>query len=58
MRYVSTRGGVADLSFCDAVMMGLASDGGLLVPESIPDISDSLPELAGLDYTEQLRHLR
>jgi len=52
MRYVSTRGGVADLSFCDAVMMGLASDGGLLVPESIPDISDSLPELAGLDYTE------
>ena len=52
MRYLSTRGGVGDLSFCDAVMMGLASDGGLLVPAEIPDLSSELDQLAGLSYTE------
>ena len=36
MRYKSTRGGVSGLSFEDAVMMGLSSDGGLLIPEKIP----------------------
>lgn len=52
MRYVSTRGGVSDLSFCEAVMMGLASDGGLLVPADIPDIRDQLPEFQTLEYNE------
>ncbi len=33
MKYVSTRGGVEPIGFQDAVMMGLADDGGLLVPE-------------------------
>ena len=31
MRYVSTRGGVAPIGFAEAVMMGLGTDGGLLV---------------------------
>jgi threonine synthase len=52
MRYVSTRGGVQGISFCDAVMMGLADDGGLLVPETIPDVSEDLPELAGKSYVD------
>ena len=52
MRYVSTRGGVKGLSFCDAVMMGLADDGGLLVPETIPDVSEDLPQLAGKNYVD------
>lgn len=38
MRYQSTRGGIEPVGFADAVMMGLATDGGLLVPESIPQI--------------------
>ena len=38
MRYMSTRGQVRDLSFKDAVMMGLANDGGLLLPQEIPAI--------------------
>jgi threonine synthase len=50
MRYQSTRGGVSDLTFCDAVMMGLAADGGLLVPQHIPDIRDELHEMKGADY--------
>lgn len=40
MRYKSTRGTVRDISFSEAVMMGLATDGGLLLPESIPSISE------------------
>lgn len=36
MQYRSTRGGSAGLSFDEAVVSGLASDGGLLVPEHLP----------------------
>ncbi len=39
MKYISTRGGISPISFQEAVMMGLATDGGLLLPESIPEIS-------------------
>ena len=39
MKYISTRGGITPISFCDAIMMGLADDGGLLLPESIPQIT-------------------
>ena len=56
MRSVSTRGGVEPVEFIDAVMMGLADDGGLLVPESIPDVSDSLPAWRELSrYLAELR---
>jgi threonine synthase len=50
MKYRSTRGGVADLSFKDAVIMGLADDGGLLVPHELPDVSTEFDRWAGLDY--------
>ena len=42
MRYVSTRGQTEPMAFQDAVLPGLAPDGGLLVPETIPDVSDRL----------------
>ncbi|MFO7606788.1 MAG: threonine synthase [Desulfurivibrionaceae bacterium] len=35
MKYISTRGGIAPISFSEAVIMGLADDGGLLLPEVI-----------------------
>ncbi len=38
MHYVSTRGEAPSVSFLDAVLAGLAPDGGLYVPESWPDI--------------------
>jgi threonine synthase len=38
MKYISTRGGISPISFQDAVMMGLATDGGLLLPESLPKL--------------------
>ena len=39
MKYISTRGSITPINFCDAIMMGLADDGGLLLPESIPQIT-------------------
>ena len=38
VKYVSTRGADKGTTFKDAVLKGLASDGGLLVPEEIPTI--------------------
>ena len=53
MQYISTRGGIAPLSFTEAVMMGLATDGGLLLPESIPAIDQkTLASWRGLTYPE------
>ena len=53
MRYVSTRGGVEPVSFSEAVMMGLATDGGLLLPESFPTVDDdTLKRWAGLPFNE------
>ncbi len=53
MKYCSTRGKVQGLSFSAAVMMGLADDGGLLLPEEIPQLSTSeLQQLSNLPYPE------
>lgn len=52
MRYVSTRGQTAPLGFADAVATGLAPDGGLFLPESMPDLSDLLPRLERLGYPD------
>jgi threonine synthase len=43
MRYISTRGQAPVLDFDDVLLAGLASDGGLYVPESIPML-DGLPD--------------
>lgn len=52
MRYISTRGGIAPVRFKDAVMMGLADDGGLLLPETIPTFTaDELESWRGLSYS-------
>ncbi|HEX9116810.1 MAG TPA: threonine synthase, partial [Anaerolineae bacterium] len=39
MRYVSTRGQAPHVGFVDAVLGGLAPDGGLYVPQTWPQIS-------------------
>jgi len=53
MRYLSTRGGITPVRFKDAVMMGLADDGGLLLPESIPAFSaDELESWRTLTYPQ------
>ncbi|MBI5483394.1 MAG: threonine synthase [Deltaproteobacteria bacterium] len=53
MNYISTRGGIQPIPFKDAVMMGLASDGGLLLPQSYPAISaEQLEAWRSLSYPE------
>ena len=52
MRYKSTRGGISGLKFSETLLMGLAPDGGLLVPESIPDIQDNLALWKKLSFVE------
>lgn len=51
MRYISTRGTAPILPFDEVVLAGLASDGGLYVPESIPHISTAtMAQWATLSY--------
>lgn len=53
MQYLSTRGGIAHIPFTEAVLMGLAEDGGLLLPRTIPRIgSDTMTAWQELSYTE------
>lgn len=52
MKYKSTRGKIKGLSFEQAVMMGLAEDGGLLVPEEIPQIQKELKEWSTYSFSE------
>lgn len=53
MKYVSTRGKAPSLAFEDVVLTGLASDGGLYVPETIPSFSkEEIAEMAGLSYQD------
>ncbi len=53
MKYCSTRGQVKDLNFTEAVLMGLADDGGLLLPQQIPALSQNeLQALSELSYPE------
>ncbi|MEY4655799.1 MAG: threonine synthase [Actinomycetota bacterium] len=53
MRYVSTRGRAAELGFCDALLAGLATDGGLYVPQSWP----KQPTMAGSTYASKAASL-
>ncbi|EFM11194.1 threonine synthase [Paenibacillus curdlanolyticus YK9] len=53
MQYKSTRGKVSGIGFIDAFLMGLANDGGLLVPEQIPTVSaETLNAWSKLSYQE------
>jgi threonine synthase len=53
MQYLSTRGGITPISFTQAVMMGLAEDGGLLLPRTIPRIgSETFASWQHLSYPE------
>ena len=50
MKYKSTRGRIKNISFKETVLMGLADDGGLILPEFIPQ--PDLSKLRTLSYKE------
>lgn len=53
MKYISTRGKAPELGFQDAVLAGLANDGGLYVPQQIPEFTPAeIKSMAGMDYKD------
>jgi threonine synthase len=53
VKYISTRGQAPALSFEQVLLTGLASDGGLYVPETLPSFSrEEIEAMRGLDYAE------
>jgi threonine synthase len=53
MNYISTRGKAPVLNFEEAMLTGLARDGGLYVPQSIPVFSaDEIRSMSNLSYEE------
>lgn len=53
MRYISTRGTAPVLTFEEAMLTGLARDGGLYVPEDIPTLTrDQISAMAGQSYED------
>ena len=52
IKYVSTRGDKEKVTASQAILRGIAPDGGLYVPETFPKLDKSLAELKGLNYRE------
>lgn len=52
LQYKSTRNPSVEVTASQAILKGLADDGGLFVPEKIPALALSLEELKGLSYQE------
>ena len=53
MKYISTRGQTEPMDFSDVLLMGLAPDGGLMLPESYPQVdSATLNKWRKLSYPE------
>ena len=53
MKYISTRGNTAPKAFSEVLLMGLAPDGGLMLPERYPQIdAATLQKWRGLSYAE------
>ncbi|MTE23074.1 threonine synthase [Microbacterium sp. ZXX196] len=53
MQYISTRGGGEPMTFSEALIEGLARDGGLAVPAEMPEVSpETLGSWRGLTYAE------
>ena len=53
MKYISTRGQTEKMDFSDVLLMGLAPDGGLMLPESYPQIDGAtLDKWRDLSYPE------
>lgn len=53
MQYISTRGKTQPMQFSDVLLMGLAPDGGLMLPETYPSIDEAtLQKWRNLSYSE------
>ncbi len=58
MNYIGTRGGKDKVSAAGAIKQGLASDGGLFMPESIPAITkDDIAKICAMSYPERAAYV-
>ncbi len=57
MRYVSTRGVAPELGFTDALLAGLATDGGLYVPAEWPELPPRAPDATYAERAAQIIQL-
>ena len=56
MNYISTRGKAEKVTAAEAIIKGLATDGGLYIPESIPTVDlDFIKSLENLSYSERAK---
>ncbi len=53
MKFLSTRGKSEAACAAEAIVKGLADDGGLFVPEIFPDVEDKLEQMLSMDYAER-----
>ena len=51
MKYKSTRNSDIRLEASEVIVKGISDEGGLFVPESLPNISALLPQFAKLNYS-------
>lgn len=53
MQYISTRGGMTPMPYCETLLEGLAPDGGLAVPETMPTVDgETLERWRALTYPQ------
>ncbi|WP_091230272.1 threonine synthase [Microbacterium sp. 3J1] len=53
MQYISTRGGMPPMPYCETLLEGLAPDGGLAVPEVMPTVDgETLERWRALTYPQ------
>lgn len=58
MEYISTRGTAPTLTFKEALLVGLAKDGGLYVPREWPQFSEeTIRSFKGMSYTDVAFHV-
>ena len=56
MKYISTRGNEQNFEAAEAIIAGLADDGGLFVPTDIPDVdSQFIDSLVDISYQERAK---
>ena len=56
MNFISTRGGEETVSSSQAIIKGIANDGGLYVPNEFPNIYDNLKKKMGLSAPSCRNH--
>jgi len=58
MKYISTRNGLKEFNFTEVFIKGLADDGGLFIPKTIPELSEEkLLRLSKLNYKDLAKEI-